>query len=51
MPVEYKQRAYTSNQGSSSEFAARLSILDTVAEVGIEETKKRVRSNFKVTDF
>jgi len=51
MPVEYKQRAFTSNQGSSGVFAERLSILDTVAEVGIEETKKRVRSNFKITDF
>lgn len=48
--VEYPQRGYLPSQDSGNDFEARLSILDTIAEVGVEETKKRVRSNFTIAD-
>jgi hypothetical protein len=44
----YNQRSTTSQSTSSSTFEERLSILDTLAEVGLEETKMRVRTNFAI---
>jgi hypothetical protein len=49
-PTEYKQRSDLSHPVSVTLFEDRLSILDTIAEVGIEETKKRIKSNFTLSN-
>jgi hypothetical protein len=48
-PAEYTQKSNSVNPDSGSTFQERLSILDTIAEVGVEETKRRVRSNFTIS--
>jgi hypothetical protein len=48
-PAEYVQSSNKKHSDSGSIFQQRLSILDTLAEVGVEETKRRVRSSFTIS--
>lgn len=49
VPRPYLQRVATQSEGASPEFVERLSVLDSLAELGLEETKIRLRTDFNIT--
>ena len=48
VPRPYPQRVATQPDGVSPEFVERLSVLDSLAELGLEETKLRLRTDFNI---